>query len=93
MGSVSRFKKGDLVQIDSEWKEIGNPSLFRIRSISRDGVATLGQLSDQHSGYIGIDTTIGVDDPDLVAPYPEVLAMYPNWSSTSAKDGAGSARD
>ncbi|MBU8839057.1 hypothetical protein KL865_22470 [Mycolicibacterium goodii] len=58
--------------------------------MSRDGVATLGQLSDQHSGYIGIDTTIGVDDPDLVAPYPAVLAMYPNWSSTSAKDGAGS---
>lgn len=93
MASVSRFKKGDLVQIDSEWTEIGNPSLFRIRSISRDGVATLGQLSDQHSGYIGIDTTIGVDDPDLVAPYPEVLAMYPNYSGPSVKDGAGSAGD
>lgn len=89
MGSVRRFKKGDLVQIDSEWKEIGNPSLFRIRSISRDGVATLGQLSDRHSGYIGVDTTIGVDDPDLVAPYPEVLAMYPNWSAPD--DGNASA--
>ena len=93
MGSVSRFKKGDLVQIDSEWKEIGNPSLFRIRSISSEGVATLGQLSDQHNRYIGIDTTIGVDDPDLVAPYPEVLAMYPNWTAPNANEGAGSASD
>jgi len=78
---MSPFKKGDLVQIDSEWTEMGNPSLFRIRSISGEGVAILGQLSDQHSRYIGIDTTIGVDDPDLVAPYPEVLAMYPNHSA------------
>lgn len=70
------FQVRDLAQIDSEYKELGNPSLFRIRSI-RGNTATLGQLSDNSDRYLGVDTTIDLDDPDLVRPYPEVLAMYP----------------
>ena len=61
----SRFRVGDLVQIDSEYREGGNPSLFRIRHIAR-GVATLGQLSSNSPWrYIGTDTAIELDDPDL----------------------------
>lgn len=70
------FKVGDLVQLDHEYKAMGNPSLFRIRGIS-GGTAVLGQLSESGNAYIGIDTEVEVDDPDLVTPYPEVLAMYP----------------
>jgi hypothetical protein len=66
---------GDLAQLDYEYKFQNNPSLFRIRSII-NGIATLGQLSDRSDNYLGVDTTIAVDDPDLVRPYPEVLAQY-----------------
>lgn len=77
MGRTSeRFQVGDLVQLDSEYKQIGNPSLFRIREIV-DGEAVLGQLRDDSDEYGGLDTWVALDDPDLVAPYPEVLAMYP----------------
>lgn len=69
------FQVQDLVQIDSEYKEVHNPSLFRIRSI-KGNTATLGQLSDTSNRYLGVDTTIDLDDPDLVRPYPEILAMY-----------------
>jgi len=69
------FQVQDLVQIDSEYKEVGNPSLFRIRSI-KGNTATLGQLSDTSNRYLGVDTTIDLDDPDLVRPYPEILAIY-----------------
>lgn len=73
--SETRFRLGDLVQLDAEYKQIGNPSLFRIRDITGN-TATLGQLSDDRDEYIGVDTSIDLDDPDLVRPYPEVLAMY-----------------
>ena len=42
---ASRFKRGDLVQLKDEYERLGNPSLFRIRSIN-DGKAVLGQLGD-----------------------------------------------
>ncbi len=71
------FTVGDLVQLDSEYKHVGNPSLFRIRSIA-GGKAILGQLSDSSDGYIGVDTEVDLEDPDLVRPYPEVLQMYPH---------------
>ncbi|ORW08554.1 MULTISPECIES: hypothetical protein [Mycolicibacter] len=73
---MKNFKVGDLVQLDHEYRVMGNPSLFRIRSITA-GKALLGQLSDRTDGYIGIDTEVDLSDPELVAPYPEVLAMYP----------------
>lgn len=66
---------GDLAQLDYEYKVQNNPSLFRIRSII-NGIATLGQLSTDSDDYEGLDTTIAVDDPDLVRPYPEILAQY-----------------
>lgn len=71
------FKVGELVQLGGEYTEMGNPSLFRIRSIAK-GKAVLGQLSDTTNAYIGIDTEVELDDPDLVAPHSKVLAMYPN---------------
>jgi hypothetical protein len=77
MSAAGRFKRGDLVQLRYEYEVMGNPSLFRIRSI-RKGVAVLGQLStDASRDYCGLDTTVELNDPDLIAPHPEVLAMYP----------------
>ncbi|MEB3023472.1 MULTISPECIES: hypothetical protein [Mycolicibacter] len=72
----ARFKVRDLVQLDSEYKDLGNPSLFQIRSISA-GKAILGQLGEVPNQYVGVDTEVELDSPDLVAPYPEVLALYP----------------
>ncbi|OBK36965.1 hypothetical protein A5658_04710 [Mycobacterium sp. 1245111.1] len=54
---------GDLVQLDYEYKIQNNPALFRIRSIVH-GIATLGQLSTDSDEYLGVDTTVAVDDPD-----------------------------
>jgi hypothetical protein len=72
---MARFSRGDLVQLRHEYEVMGNPSLFRIRRINK-GVAVLGQLSTDSDHYCGIDTTITVDDPDLIAPHPEILEMY-----------------
>lgn len=72
---MPRFKRGDLVQLHDEYKNHGNPSLFKIRSI-HDGQAVLGQLSADSDGFWVVDTTIAVDDPDLVSPYPEILETY-----------------
>jgi hypothetical protein len=52
----------------------GNPSLFRIRQIA-DGKAILGQLGTDDD-YHGVDTSIDLDDPDLIAPHPEILEQY-----------------
>jgi hypothetical protein len=70
---AARFKRGDLVQLRSEaqW----NPSLFRIRSIFA-GKAVLGQLSPDDDEYCGVDTEIALDNPELIAPSPEILTMY-----------------
>lgn len=73
---MTNFKRGDLVQLKYEYEVMGNPSLFRIRRISR-GIAVLGQLSPDSDTYCGLDTTVSVDDPDLITPHAEVLAMYP----------------
>ncbi|MEM6107430.1 hypothetical protein AAHS21_14485 [Mycobacterium sp. 050272] len=70
-----RFDVGDLVQIKSEYEEHGNPSLFRIHEIA-GGQARLGQLSSQYDGFIGTDTWIDLDDPDLIAPHREILQRY-----------------
>ena len=70
-----KFRVGDLAQLDSEYKVHGNPSLFRIREIDGN-TATLGQLSDDDDDYHGIDTAVDLDSPELVRPYPEILAMY-----------------
>lgn len=70
-----RFKVGDLVQINSEYLVHGNPSLFRIRDIVGED-ALLGQLSSQADGFVGTDTWIGLDDPELVRPHPEILLRY-----------------
>jgi hypothetical protein len=67
---------GDLAQLDHEYKVQNNPSLFRIRSIT-NGQAILGQLDPDDDDYHGLDTSIALDDPDLVRPYPEILAQYP----------------
>lgn len=72
---MARFSRGDLVQLRYEYEVIGNPSLFRIRRINK-GVAVLGQLDPDSDAYCGIDTTVEVDDPDLIAPRPEILQMY-----------------
>lgn len=71
---MTTFKRGDLVQLKEEY-EWGNASLFRIRKISR-GIATLGQLDPDSDRYCGIDTDISINDPDLIKPHAEVLAMY-----------------
>lgn len=63
------------MQLRHEYEVMGNPSLFRIRSIHQ-GAAVLGQLSPEEDGYFGLDTTIAVDDPDLILPHPEILKMY-----------------
>ena len=73
--TTTRFSRGDLVQLRHEYEVMGNPSLFRIRSI-RNGEAVLGQLSSDDDSYCGLDTTIAIDDPDLMEPVPEVLDMY-----------------
>ena len=72
---MARFSRGDLVQLRHEYEVMGNPSLFRIRRINK-GFAVVGQLSTDSDHYCGIDTTITVDDPDLIAPHPEILEMY-----------------
>lgn len=72
---MAQFKVKDLVQIKDEYEIMGNPSLFRIRSISR-GKAILGQLDTDSNRYLGVDTEIDIDDPQLIKPHPEVLAMY-----------------
>lgn len=71
---ATKFTRGDLVQLKHEYEVGGNPSLFRIRSI-RNGEAVLGQLgTDDH--YHGVDTLVALDDPELIEPHPEILAMY-----------------
>ncbi|BEL47302.1 hypothetical protein Isolate57596_51530 (plasmid) [Mycobacteroides abscessus subsp. abscessus] len=35
-----------------------------------DGQARIGQLSSQYDGFIGTDTWIDLDDPELIAPQP-----------------------
>lgn len=72
---TNRFKRGDLVQIRDEYEVGGNPSCFRIRSISH-GKAILGQLGTDDDHYHGLDTEIDLDDPELITPHPEILAMY-----------------
>lgn len=72
---MSRFRRGDLVQLRHEYEVTGNPSLFRIRRI-HNGEAVLGQLSPDDDRYCGIDTAISVDDPDLIEPHAEILEMY-----------------
>ncbi len=72
---TKRFDVGELVQIKSEYEEHGNPSLFRIREIT-DGQARIGQLSSQYEGFIGTDTWINLEDPELIAPHPEILQRY-----------------
>jgi hypothetical protein len=72
---TKRFELGDLVQIKSEYEEHGNPSLFRIREIA-GGQARLGQLSSQDDGFVGTDTWIDLDDPELIAPHQEILKRY-----------------
>lgn len=73
--SARRFKRGDLVQLREEYEVHRNPSLFRIRRI-HNGVAQLGQLSDDSDDYCGLDTSVALDDPDLIEPHPEILQMY-----------------
>jgi hypothetical protein len=73
--SARRFKRGDLVQLRHEYEVMGNPSLFRIRRI-HDGVATLGQLNPDSDRICGVDTSIELDDPDLIEPHAEILQMY-----------------
>lgn len=74
---VAGFKARDLVQLRSErdW----NPSLFRIRRQTAEALI-LGQLSETANRYIGVDIRINLTDPadvaELVAPSPEILAMY-----------------
>ncbi|OHU76126.1 hypothetical protein [Mycobacteroides chelonae] len=85
---TQRFQVGDLVQIKSEYLEGGNPSLFRIREIVGDE-ALLGQLSSTQDGFHGADTSIRLDDPDLIAPYPEILQRYARHL-TAADDIANS---
>ncbi|WP_078294592.1 hypothetical protein [Mycobacterium sp. D16R24] len=72
---TQRFQVGDLVQLKSEYLEGGNSSLFRIREII-GGQALLGQLSSTQDGFLGADTSVSLDDPDLIAPYPEILQRY-----------------
>lgn len=72
---AARFARGDLVQLRDEYVVGGNPSLFRIRSI-RNGEAVLGQLGTDDDHYHGVDTLVALDDPELIEPYPEILAMY-----------------
>lgn len=75
MSAKRRFSRGDLVQLRDEYEIHRNPSCFRIRRI-HNGVAVLGQLDPDSDDYCGLDTTIDVDDPDLIAPHPEILEMY-----------------
>jgi hypothetical protein len=70
-----KFGRGDLVQLKDEYEVGGNPSLFRIRSV-RNGEAVLGQLCTDDDHYHGVDTLVALDDPELIAPHPEILAMY-----------------
>lgn len=69
-----RFRRGALVQLKTEY-EMGNPSLFRIRSIFQNR-AVLGQLGTDDDDFHGVDTEIDLDDPELIEPHPEILAMY-----------------
>lgn len=72
---TKHFKRGDLVQIRDEYEVHGNPSCFRIKRIAR-GKAVLGQLGTDDDHYHGVDTEIALDDPELIEPHPEILAMY-----------------
>lgn len=69
------FAEGDLVQLKTEYEVHGNPSLFRIRTIT-GRQARLGQLSSTSDGFVGVDTWIDLDDPELIAPHPEILRQY-----------------
>lgn len=70
-----RFRVGDLVQRKTEYLRFGHHNMFRIRAITA-GTAVLGRLAPDSDGYIGPDTTLELDNPDLIAPYPELLALY-----------------
>ncbi|MCV7256777.1 hypothetical protein H7J86_31835 [Mycobacterium hackensackense] len=72
---AAKFVRGDLVQLKHEYEVGGNPSLFRIRSI-HNGKAVLGQLGTDDDHYHGVDTLVALADPELIEPYPEILAMY-----------------
>lgn len=72
---TKRFDVGDLVQINSEYEEHHNPSPFRIREIT-GGQARIGQLSSQHDSFIGTDTWIDLDDPELIRPHRQILQRY-----------------
>lgn len=85
---TKRFQVGDLVQLKTEYLEGGNPSLFCIREID-DGQALLGQLSSTQDGFHGADTSVSLDDPDLITPYPEILQRY-SRHLTAADDIANS---
>lgn len=81
---TKRFDVGDLVQIKSEYEEHGNPS-FRIREIT-GGQARIGQLSSQYDGFIGTDTWIDLDDPELIRPRREILRRYARcYNQTATK--------
>ncbi len=72
---MAQFKVKDLVQLKDEYEVMGNASLFRIRSIA-NGKAILGQLDTDSNRYLGVDTEIDIDDPQLIVPHREVLEMY-----------------
>ncbi|WP_071288725.1 hypothetical protein [Mycolicibacterium llatzerense] len=72
---MAQFKVKDLVQLKDEYEVMGNASLFRIRSIA-NGKAVLGQLDTDSNRYLGVDTEIDIDDPQLIVPHREVLEMY-----------------
>lgn len=70
-----RFQVGDFVQLKSEYLAHGNPSLFQIVEID-DGEAILGQLSSTEDGFVGAGAAVGLDDPELIAAFPEILQRY-----------------
>ncbi|OBB17037.1 hypothetical protein A5761_11330 [Mycolicibacterium setense] len=70
-----RFQVGDLVQLKSEYVAHGNPSLFQIVEIV-DGEAALEQLSSKEEGFVGCGVSVDLDDPELIAPFPETLQRY-----------------
>lgn len=70
-----RFQVGDFVQLKSEYLAHGNPSLFQIVEIT-DSEAILGQLSSTESGFVGAGASVELDDPELIAAFPEILQRY-----------------
>ncbi|ORA61039.1 hypothetical protein EJ571_24945 [Mycobacteroides franklinii] len=70
-----RFQVGDFVQLKSEYLAHGNPSLFQIVEIN-DGEALLGQLSSTEDGFVGAGASAALDDPELIAAFPEILQRY-----------------